>query len=291
LSRTLILGGSGCLGSSITAEMKRLGSHVISTTQRIAQKKDSHFEVFRIGDEITSFLEEHQVNLVINCIGARPQRVLALKNTAQLFRVNSYFPRNLMAKASRVGVRVIHISTDGVFSGRVEGGYSESAKPWPMNSYSLSKFIGEPNHELGNTIRLSFVPANFQRAVLYKQVRWIIDSSQDVKSFGYTNIYWNGLTDQIAGRLIAGIANSSNLLDNLPKTTHLYSSEVISKYDLSLKLLKHYGIPTNQIHPMSKTISRRQTLSSVYPDLLSRIWKTIGFDYIPSISELLEEKS
>ena len=291
MSRTLILGGSGCLGSSITAEMKRLGSHVISTTQRIAQKKDSHFEVFRIGDEITSFLEEHQVNLVINCIGARPQRVLALKNTAQLFRVNSYFPRNLMAKASRVGVRVIHISTDGVFSGRVEGGYSESAKPWPMNSYSLSKFIGEPNHELGNTIRLSFVPANFQRAVLYKQVRWIIDSSQDVKSFGYTNIYWNGLTDQIAGRLIAGIANSSNLLDNLPKTTHLYSSEVISKYDLSLKLLKHYGIPTNQIHPMSKIISRRQTLSSVYPDLLSRIWKTIGFDYIPSISELLEEKS
>lgn len=291
MSRTLILGGSGCLGSSITAEMKRLGSHVISTTQRIAQKKDSHFEVFRIGDEITSFLEEHQVNLVINCIGARPQRALALKNTAQLFRVNSYFPRNLMAKASRVGVRVIHISTDGVFSGRVEGGYSESAKPLPMNSYSLSKLIGEPNHELGNTIRLSFVPANFQRALLYKQVRWIIDSSQDVKSFGYTNIYWNGLTDQIAGRLIAGIANSSNLLDNLPKTTHLYSSEVISKYDLSLKLLKHYGIPTNQIHPMPKIISRRQTLSSVYPDLLSRIWKTIGFDYIPSISELLEEKS
>lgn len=271
--------------------MKRLGSHVISTTQRIAQKKDSHFEVFRIGDEITSFLEEHQVNLVINCIGARPQRALALKNTAQLFRVNSYFPRNLMAKASRVGVRVIHISTNGVFSGRVEGGYSESAKPLPMNSYSLSKLIGEPNHELGNTIRLSFVPANFQRALLYNQVRWIIDSSQDVKSFGYTNIYWNGLTDQIAGRLIAGIANSSNLLDNLPKTTHLYSSEVISKYGLSLKLLKHYGIPTNQIRPMSKIISRRQTLSSVYPDLLSRIWKTIGFDYIPSISELLDEKS
>lgn len=270
--------------------MKRLGSHVISTTQRITQKKDSHFEVFRIGDEIISFLEEHQVNLVINCIGARPQRALALKNTAELFRVNSYFPRNLMDKASRVGVRVIHISTDGVFSGRVEGGYSESTKPLPMNFYSLSKLIGEPNHELGNTIRLSFVPANFQRALLYKQARWIIDSSQDVKSFGYTNIYWNGLTDQIAGRLIAVIANSSNLLDNLPKTTHLYSSEVISKYGLSLKLLKHYGIPTNQIRPMSKIISRRQTLSSVYPDLLSRIWKTIGFDYIPSISELLDEK-
>lgn len=289
MSRTLILGGSGCLGSSITAEMKRLGSQVISTTQQIVQKKDSHFEVFRIGDEITSFLEEHQVNLVINCIGAKPQREFALNSTAQLFRVNSYFPRNLMAQASRIGVRVIHISTDGVFSGRVEGAYSESARPLPINSYSLSKLIGEPDCELGSTIRLSFVPANFQRALLYKQVKWIIDSSNDVKSFGYTNIYWNGLTDLIAGRLIAGIANSPNLLANLPKITHLYSSEVISKYDLSLKLLKHYGIPTERIQPMAKIISRRQTLSSVYPNLLSRIWKTIGFDYIPSISELLEE--
>ena len=291
MSRTLILGGSGCLGSSITAEMRRLGSQVISTTQRIALEKDSRFKVFRVGDEITSFLEEHRVNLVINCIGARPQKGFAFKNTTQLFIVNSLFPRNLMVQASRIGVRVIHISTDGVFSGRAEGAYTESAKPLPINSYSLSKLIGEPNHELGSTIRLSFVPASFQRALHYKQVKWITDSSNEVKSFGYTNIYWNGLTDLIAGRLIAGIANSSNLLASLPKVTHLYSSEAISKYELSLKLLKHYGIPKDQIQPMAKIISRRLTLSSTYPNLLSTIWKTIGFDYIPSISELLEQNS
>jgi dTDP-4-dehydrorhamnose reductase len=170
----------------------------------------------------------------------------------------------------------------------MKGNYNESFLPIPTTLYSLSKLIGEPNTDSTKTIRLSFVPSSKKSALTHGLFSWLINSAPKVPIFGYSNVYWNGITDKIAGTAVANIVNSKILFANMPQLIHLYSREKVSKYELALMLLQSYSLYDTRISKKQKRIPRDFTLTTKYPNFSQQIWESLGFSEIPSIKELLK---
>ena len=287
LPRVLILGGSGCLGSSIASELLTQGNYVIASTRSKKERQINRFVKFNVGEDLRLILESYQIDFVINCIVEKQNKTSLSRNSTEMIKINSLFPRQLSVEALKMGIRVIHISTDSVFFG-IKGNYKESSLPLPTNLYSLSKLIGEPGKDNTKTIRLSFVPVSKKSALTHGLFSWLINDASKVPTFGYSNVYWNGVTDKIAGTIVANIVNNKILFANMPQLIHLYSRERISKYDLALMLLQSYSLSDTHLSKKQKRIPRDFTLATKYDHFSQQIWESLGFSEIPSIKELLK---
>ena len=104
---------------------------------------------------LTSLLEVEQPNVVLNCIGVVKQ-LRESKHISTSEIANSKLPHFLSQSCALVGARLIHFSTDCVFSGRT-GNYKESDPPDPTDNYGETKMLGELRNERDLTLRTSFV--------------------------------------------------------------------------------------------------------------------------------------
>ena len=80
-------------------------------------------------------------DVVVNCIGIIKQAEEAKDPVASIL-VNSLFPHQLAALCATTGVRLVHVSTDCVFSG-TRGRYVEGDMPDAADLYGRSKLLGE----------------------------------------------------------------------------------------------------------------------------------------------------
>ena len=106
-------------------------------------------------DSIARAIEETEPEVAINCIGVVKQSPVAA-DAVSLVTANALFPHQLAAACSARGVRLIHVSTDCVFSGR-RGGYAEEDLPDPSDLYGRSKLAGEASGPGIVTIRASMI--------------------------------------------------------------------------------------------------------------------------------------
>lgn len=169
-------------------------------------------------------LQSTDPDYVINCIGIiRPgDEPDSIRDT---FMVNSRFPQVLSALCQKRGARLIHISTDGVFSGQ-KGRYREDDIPDDHSVYGVSKFLGESQSLPHVTLRTSIVgyERNQQRNLLNRFL-----SNQQRKIFGYANVYWNGVTTITLAKIISKIITED--LTFTKPLLHIASTRV-SKYEL-----------------------------------------------------------
>ena len=93
-------------------------------------------------ESLEAALERTSPDVAVNCVGIVKQSDEA-GDAARMIEVNSLFPHRLARVCEGRGVRLIHVSTDCVFSGR-RGGYDESELPDPADLYGRSKLAGEP---------------------------------------------------------------------------------------------------------------------------------------------------
>ncbi len=87
-----------------------------------------------------SVLQETMPDAVINAVGIVKQRPAA-KEAVESIRINSLLPHELASACTEIGARLVHISTDCVFSG-LKGGYTEEDLPDPIDLYGRSKLLG-----------------------------------------------------------------------------------------------------------------------------------------------------
>jgi dTDP-4-dehydrorhamnose reductase len=93
---------------------------------------------------------------------------------AKALTINGEAPARLAAATSRLGIPLVHISTDYVFDGRKGVPYVESDAPSPLNAYGRTKLAGEQAVAGGNPrhliLRTSWVYSpygrNFVRTIL-----------------------------------------------------------------------------------------------------------------------------
>jgi dTDP-4-dehydrorhamnose reductase len=132
MPHTVILGGMGQLASDLFT--------VLSQDVTLLSRQD--LDITAGGNELTERLDQYEPKLVINC-AAWNQVDLAESERNEVMHVNAWGVKNLAQYCQNRQIRLIHFSTDHVFSGDERRPYDTDDAPCPVNVYGMSKLAGE----------------------------------------------------------------------------------------------------------------------------------------------------
>jgi dTDP-4-dehydrorhamnose reductase len=278
MAALLVLGGSGMLGHELWRTCaERFDAYASVRSDEpggpVAEVLDPDRIVPGVRAEdprtIARALDATQADVVVNCIGIVKQ---AVDDPEPAIRVNALFPHRLAAACRERGARLIHVSTDCVFSGE-QGGYTERDLPDPVDTYGRSKLLGEPATPGVLTIRTSMIGREL--ATSHGLLEWFLaQSGGSVR--GFQRAVFSGPTTPVLSRAIADVIEHHHGLDGL---WHL-SAEPISKYDLLFRLRDAFELEV-EIEPDDSILIDR-SLSS------SRFRSATGFE-APSWQEMVTE--
>jgi dTDP-4-dehydrorhamnose reductase len=161
-------------------------------------------------------------DIVINCVGIIKQLPEANDPLASL-AINSTLPHRLAKYSAIVGARLVHFSTDCVFSGKT-GQYREDDIPDAYDLYGRSKYLGEVDYENAVTLRTSIIGHELSSAK--GLVDWFLNQSGEVR--GFRKAVFSGLPTIEVARVVR------ELVIPKPELRGLYhlSVDPINKYDL-----------------------------------------------------------
>jgi dTDP-4-dehydrorhamnose reductase len=168
-------------------------------------------------------IEETSPEVVINCIGI-VKSLVEQRGMLVTIWLNSLFPHQLYQICQTKGIRLIHISTDCVFSGRT-GHYHETDPSDAEDIYGKTKYLGEVNRANALTIRTSIIGREL--ASTNGLVEWFLSNEGGTVN-GFTNAIFTGFPTLHLSRIIADIITKRQ---NLSGIYHI-SSEPISKFKL-----------------------------------------------------------
>ena len=170
---------------------------------------------------------------VLNAMGV-VNRKIPTTPLATTVRVNSWFPHELAELCHSLGMRLIHLSTDCVFSGR-EGGYTESSSLSPTDLYGMSKALGEPI-ERAMVVRTSVVGPEIKN--FYLLFSWVL--AQEGKTIpGYVNHFWNGVTSLAFAKWLRAVIEKDLFEYGL---FHIFSPEVVTKDWLVRRIARAFKV-------------------------------------------------
>lgn len=253
--KVFILGSTGMLGTYVSSYLKN---------------KYNIFEISRNNFDIEypeNYLNNIHNSIIINCIGLIPQRSID-KSKYDYIKINTVLPHKLQEICEKTNSKLIHITTDCVFSGS-KGFYSEISVHDCFDLYGRSKSLGEP--EKATIIRTSIIGEEKQNK---KSLLEWAKANNNKEVNGYINHLWNGITC-LQFAIICDEIMNKNLFWTGVK--HITSPKEINKfklikvisdvYDLNIKIKAHQT-PT-QCH--RTLISIRDAIKFNIPDLKEQL--------------------
>ena len=276
--KILIFGGDGMIGHKMAQVLSAQNHEIVIsirekkdlTLKSISSKSKVFFNDF-LKDNILDFLVKVNPDIIINAIGVTIRRG-AKKKISDTIYLNSLFSHQLSNWALAFKKRLIHFSTDCVFSGS-EGSYLEDTTPDALDYYGKTKGLGEVNSKSSLTIRSSMIgPELFNKTELFE---WIINNKEKEIN-GFSRVMYSGVTTVYMAKLVA------DLIDNHKNLSGIYNvaSKPISKFELLHLINDNFdlGLIIND----DKTVISNKTLNA------SKIEKEIGLQP-PSWDELIFE--
>jgi dTDP-4-dehydrorhamnose reductase len=228
--KILVLGAYGMLGHEL---FYKLGEEhdVYATARKRKDVVSQKINNSRIIDGIDAFahanveqvIEKVSPDVVINCIGLIKQLSATSEPTTMMY-LNSVFPHEVANLANTIGARVIHFSTDCVFSGK-RGRYTIQDRSDAEDLYGQTKYLGELPYKNCLTIRSSIIGPELETK--NGLLGWLL--SQKGKAIrGYKNAIYSGFTTLEMSRI------TSLVIDKHPELHGVWqvASEPISKFDL-----------------------------------------------------------
>ena len=221
-------------------------------------------------EEVEKYLISVKPETVINCVGIGDIDFLE-KNPTIAYKINSDSAKNIAKICNKLGIYMIHISTDSVFDGQT-GMYKENDKVNPLNIYTKSKIIAEDyvqdNAKNSVIIRTNFYGFDKKNRWFFN---WIINSlSSGKKITGFTDLIFNPLE----------IFNLSNLLIELTTIKHegilhLSSNDFLSKYDFIMKVASVFNFDKSLIVKGNSSFQVKRPKNTTLDNSISkRILKT-----------------
>jgi len=256
--KIVILGSSGMLGHMVFNYFKsQEGYEVIRSVRNPEYLAEDTF-IFDPLVEETMFDIPKDADYVINCIGVIKPHML--KNLTKSIYVNSIFPHELAARCKSNGTKVIHITTDCVFSG-MTGEYDEESLHDATDEYGKSKSLGESKNCM--VIRTSIIGTEvYNNASL---IAWVL--AQGGKSInGFTNHFWNGITTLQFAKVCEKIIQQNLYKEEL---YHVISPGSVDKYELVSMINEVYEVDAS-VNPVPADIAVDRTLSTI-KDLCHRL--------------------
>jgi dTDP-4-dehydrorhamnose reductase len=239
--RILVLGGEGMLGHKI---VQRLASEHSETWWTVRSPKaalplalprsERCLDCIDVTEwpPLEAVLRRMRPDVVVNCIGVIKQRAEA-HNPILSITINALLPHRIAETVAGWAGRLIHFSSDCVFSGR-KGHYSEADPSDAEDLYGRTKFLGEAAGRNALTLRTSIIGRELENH--QSLLDWFLLSGHS-QVRGFTNVWWSGVTTNHLAEVVA------DLIHRHPSLSGLYqvSSGRISKHELLCRLRDGYG--------------------------------------------------
>lgn len=282
--KVLVLGKNGMLGKAVFDFLTLQKEWTVHGTQRIF--KDDLF-YFNADDNLfylEEILKKTRYDYVINCIGIlKSSKEDDPEYVAAIIRINSLFPQELARIALNFGVRVIHISTDGVFSGKSTEPYLEDSSSDCEDYYGKSKYLGESLLKNAISIRCSIVGRNECGKGL---LEWFLQQREGSSVIGYQDQYWNGVSTIQFSQLCKKIIEGDNF-DIIRKESHVHHfcpNDTLTKYEL-LRIFKECTDKNIDISKEKSKYTSSRILGTKYGSIKNvfnekKEWKKIIYDLI-----------
>jgi dTDP-4-dehydrorhamnose reductase len=255
MTRVLVLGASGMLGHKffqraskafdVTGTVRRWDASwdglEILDRSRIAEVEATDF------DEVRRVVTDTDPEWIVNCIGIVKQREEARDETLTT-RINVELPLFLARLSARRNARLIHISTDCVFSGR-QGHYREADSPDATDLYGISKLRSEAAASAALVLRTSLIGREITGG--YSLVEWFLRKAGP-RAGGFTRAVFSGLTTIAAAEEMIRLIRVGTLSRGL---YHL-AADPIDKHSLLVLLRDAFGRSTEIVADQSLVIDR-----------------------------------
>ena len=225
MSKILVLGNNGMLGSAVVQYLKEYGSHEVNTTDTRWGQPD-----------FVETITKSDADFIVNCIGKIPQKK---PGEAEYYSINIDLPCFLES----TGKLIIHPSTDCEFSGNLPPGevytkksIRDATDAYGQSKAKISKMI-EDDFTHTKIIRTSII--GHENGTQFSLLDWFLSQTDEVN--GFTNHYWNGITTvqwaEMCGKIIKDWSN-------FPILNQFGTETQYSKFEL-LKCIKEvYGKDT-----------------------------------------------
>jgi len=245
MSRVLVLGAGGLLGHKVCQRLR--GHEVLGLVRQGATAYEGYCGVFEgvtlLGDvdvlqaeRLEATIRDVRAQVVVNCVGLVKQREEA-QDPYLAVAINALLPHRLARLCAEIGARLVHVSTDCVFSGR-RGRYRESDLTDAEDLYGKSKALGETGSRETSavTLRTSFIGRELA-SPKHGLVEWFL--AQDGGSVkGFAGVTYTGLTSVELANVIRKIVECQRDLSGL----YHVAGEAITKYELLFLLRRTYGL-------------------------------------------------
>ncbi len=253
--KILVLGADGMLGHQLVESLE--DRHAVHGTLRLDEcaylriaeflPRMVHYGVdARDYRTVSDVLHSVRPDAVINALGIVKQREEAKQAVVSL-EVNSLFPHRLAHTCAEIGARLVHLSTDCVFSGR-QGLYREADLPDAEDLYGRSKLLGEVVEEGCITLRTSIIGLELARRL--SLVEWFL--AQRGRISGFRKAVFSGFTTMEMARIIEDVLVFHAGRHGL----YHVGSAPIDKYSLLCMLRDRIGRPL-EIEPDNEFVCDR----------------------------------
>jgi len=232
--KVLVLGVTGMLGHMVHRVLAASATIDVHGTHIFDKNDPFYFDVMAGLRELEVICDRSPCyDYFINCIGILPGKIAEKDPTTirKAIKINSLFPHELSAFAKERNVKVIHISTDGVFSGEAES-YCEDDAHDCHDLYGITKSLGEVFDAHFLNLRCSIIgPSPFFGEGL---MEWFLKQPAGSVVSGYTNHIWHGISTYQFGNLCLKIIEGDHFeeLRSESAVFHFAPNEPITKFDL-----------------------------------------------------------
>jgi dTDP-4-dehydrorhamnose reductase len=240
--KILILGANGMIGHKVYQVLSKYNNDVwvhFRTLVNLDDKSLFHDKSKIIdGLDLSNFkelevcLNSLMPDIIINAAGITIRRGV----NESLFKsilLNSVLPNFLNIWVVKNNKRLLHFSTDCVFSGK-DGSYDENSNLDAQDVYGKTKGLGEVISNNSLTIRGSMIGRELENKT--ELLEWFLSKKKDIVN-GYTNVIYSGITTLQMAYFI------NEIIFKFPNMNGLFNvaSKPITKYDLLILLNKHFN--------------------------------------------------
>ena len=228
--KVLVLGATGLIGHQVFNYLQFNGQYELyNFAYRKKLQDDTVILDARDEEKYLEKIRDIGPDFIVNCIGILING--ANQNPENAIFLNAYMPHRLARFADEVNAKLIHISTDCVFSGDKDSVYVETDSKDGSGIYSKTKGLGEIISENHLTLRTSVVGPEL-KSDGEELFHWFMGQSGKIS--GYTKSIWSGVTTIELAKAV-----ECSIRKDITGLHHVTNNSSISKYDLLTLFRKH----------------------------------------------------
>ena len=245
--KVLVLGSTGLIGHQVYNYLKDNSDYeLFNISYRKKLREDTILLDIRNEKKFLDTISDIQPNIIINCIGILIGG--ANKDPENAIFINAYMPHRLKRLANDINAKLIHISTDCVFSGEKNEPYIESDEKDGKDTYAKAKGLGEIIDDTHLTLRTSVIGPELKTDG-EELFHWFMKQEGTIN--GFTKAIWSGVTTLELARAVHWAIEN-----DIIGLYHVTNNQSINKYDL-LTTIKKYTKKEINIIPVEGKISNK----------------------------------